>query len=233
MATAQGTAGIIATATTIAMEAEATDGDMGTAIAVGATGMIATGAGSGVIEITTEDFAVAMVFATTTMTVISGVEATEEIMTAMGITGGVAVTETADTTGAAVASTGVAVAIMETADTTGVAAGIMETADTTGAVEGITAMVGTMEAVDIMAAEDITVIDGLGRSVNLLRDQASKFRIHEEEDEMTKDPVCKMDIDEKQTNFHSDYAGRKYHFCSEECKDTFDSQPERYAASAA
>ena len=50
---------------------------------------------------------------------------------------------------------------------------------------------------------------------------------------MTKDPVCKMDIDETQTNFHSDYAGRKYHFCSEECKDTFDSQPERYAASAA
>jgi YHS domain-containing protein len=56
---------------------------------------------------------------------------------------------------------------------------------------------------------------------------------HEEEGEMTKDPVCKMDIDEKQTNFHSEYAGRKYHFCSEECKDTFDSQPERYAASAA
>src|SRR6184192_3651638 len=50
---------------------------------------------------------------------------------------------------------------------------------------------------------------------------------------MSKDPVCKMDIDEKQTNFHSDYAGRKYHFCSEECKDTFDSQPERYATTAA
>jgi len=50
---------------------------------------------------------------------------------------------------------------------------------------------------------------------------------------MTKDPVCKMDIDEKQTNFHSDYAGRKFHFCSEECKDTFDSQPERYATTAA
>ncbi len=52
---------------------------------------------------------------------------------------------------------------------------------------------------------------------------------------MTKDPVCKMDIDidEKQTNFNSEYAGRKYHFCSEECKDTFDSQPERYATTAA
>ncbi len=50
---------------------------------------------------------------------------------------------------------------------------------------------------------------------------------------MTKDPVCKMDIDETQTNFHSDHNGKKYHFCSEECKDTFDSQPERYTATAA
>jgi YHS domain-containing protein len=50
---------------------------------------------------------------------------------------------------------------------------------------------------------------------------------------MTKDPVCKMDVDEKKTNFSSEYAGRKYHFCSEECKDTFESQPERYATTAA
>ena len=50
---------------------------------------------------------------------------------------------------------------------------------------------------------------------------------------MTKDPVCKMDIDEKQTSFSSQYAGREYHFCSEECKDMFDSQPERYATTAA
>ncbi len=43
---------------------------------------------------------------------------------------------------------------------------------------------------------------------------------------MTKDLVCKMDVDEKKTNFNSEYAGRKYHFCSEQWKDTFDSQPE-------
>jgi YHS domain-containing protein len=42
-----------------------------------------------------------------------------------------------------------------------------------------------------------------------------------------------MDIDESRTNFHSQYAGREYHFCSEECKDTFDSEPQRYATSAA
>jgi YHS domain-containing protein len=50
---------------------------------------------------------------------------------------------------------------------------------------------------------------------------------------MTQDPVCKMEIDETEAEFHSTYGGQKFHFCSEECKDTFDSQPERYAASAA
>jgi len=50
---------------------------------------------------------------------------------------------------------------------------------------------------------------------------------------MTKDPVCQMDVDETQTKFKSDYAGLKFYFCSEECKDTFDSQPERYATTAA
>ena len=50
---------------------------------------------------------------------------------------------------------------------------------------------------------------------------------------MTTDPVCKMDIDEKEAEFSSQYAGRRYYFCSEECKDSFEGQPERYAASAA
>lgn len=50
---------------------------------------------------------------------------------------------------------------------------------------------------------------------------------------MTKDPVCGMNVDEKKTNFNSEYAGKKFSFCSEECKDTFESQPERYASNAA
>lgn len=153
------------------MEAEATEEDMGTAIAVGVTGMIAAGAGSGVIATTTEDSAVAMAFATTTMTVISGAEATEEITMATGIISGVAAMETADTTGAAAASIGVVVDTTETADITGAVEVIMGMADTTGVVEeGImTAEVTTM--VDIMV-EDITVTDGVG-SVNPLRDPAS------------------------------------------------------------
>jgi YHS domain-containing protein len=54
-----------------------------------------------------------------------------------------------------------------------------------------------------------------------------------EKNTMTKDPICKMDVDETKTNFYSDHEGLRYHFCSEECKDTFDSQPERYAIAAA
>ena len=50
---------------------------------------------------------------------------------------------------------------------------------------------------------------------------------------MVKDPVCGMDVDEKQSKFHSEHGGRQYHFCSEECKDTFDSQPQNYANQAA
>lgn len=50
---------------------------------------------------------------------------------------------------------------------------------------------------------------------------------------MTTDPVCKMQIDEKSSKFNSEHAGKKYYFCSEECKETFDEQPEKYARSAA
>jgi YHS domain-containing protein len=50
---------------------------------------------------------------------------------------------------------------------------------------------------------------------------------------MTIDPVCKMEIEESEAESTSQYAGQKFYFCSEECKDSFDSQPERYAASAA
>jgi len=42
-----------------------------------------------------------------------------------------------------------------------------------------------------------------------------------------------MDIDEKEAEFSAQYGGQRYYFCSEECKESFESQPERYAASAA
>jgi len=48
---------------------------------------------------------------------------------------------------------------------------------------------------------------------------------------MTKDPVCGMQVDEKNAPASSVYNGAFYGFCSEKCKDKFDLNPERYAVS--
>jgi YHS domain-containing protein len=50
---------------------------------------------------------------------------------------------------------------------------------------------------------------------------------------MTTDPVCGMKIDEKNAGFHLQFEGKKYYFCSENCKQEFETDPEQYAESAA
>jgi YHS domain-containing protein len=50
---------------------------------------------------------------------------------------------------------------------------------------------------------------------------------------MTKDPVCGMNVDENNAQYQSQYGGKKYTFCSEDCKKKFDHKPEQYARSAA
>jgi len=47
---------------------------------------------------------------------------------------------------------------------------------------------------------------------------------------MTKDPVCGMKIDEKQTKYKTRYKGKNYYFCSQRCKNDFDEKPEKYLA---
>jgi YHS domain-containing protein len=49
-----------------------------------------------------------------------------------------------------------------------------------------------------------------------------------EVNEMVKDPVCKMDVDEKKAKFKSDYNGKAYYFCSATCKTSFDKNPTKY-----
>ena len=49
---------------------------------------------------------------------------------------------------------------------------------------------------------------------------------------MAKDPVCGMDVDEKQAAGKSEYQGQTYYFCSPGCKTTFDKDPQKYAAQA-
>jgi YHS domain-containing protein len=50
---------------------------------------------------------------------------------------------------------------------------------------------------------------------------------------MTTDPVCGMRIDEKTSEFQTQFAGKKYFFCSEDCRKEFEDQPDEYLETAA
>ena len=49
---------------------------------------------------------------------------------------------------------------------------------------------------------------------------------------MVMDPVCGMHVDPNNAPAQSNYDGKTYYFCSEECKQTFDAAPDQYTASA-
>jgi Cu+-exporting ATPase len=42
------------------------------------------------------------------------------------------------------------------------------------------------------------------------------------------DPICKMDVDIATAELVSEYEGKKYYFCAQYCKDTFDTDPKKY-----
>ena len=46
---------------------------------------------------------------------------------------------------------------------------------------------------------------------------------------MQKDPVCGMTVDEKKTQLTSTYEGKKFYFCSSNCKTEFDKAPKKFA----
>ena len=45
---------------------------------------------------------------------------------------------------------------------------------------------------------------------------------------MAIDPVCKMQVDEKNAPATSEYNGKTYYFCAVGCKKAFDEDPEKY-----
>ncbi|MCE5266369.1 MAG: YHS domain-containing protein [Planctomycetaceae bacterium] len=45
-----------------------------------------------------------------------------------------------------------------------------------------------------------------------------------------KDPVCKMDVDVKSAGATVKHKGQNYYFCSNDCKEKFDKEPERYVS---
>jgi YHS domain-containing protein len=42
------------------------------------------------------------------------------------------------------------------------------------------------------------------------------------------DPVCGMEVDERQASGRSEYDGKVYYFCSAECQEEFEDDPESY-----
>jgi YHS domain-containing protein len=50
---------------------------------------------------------------------------------------------------------------------------------------------------------------------------------------MAKDPVCEMQVEERQAKTTSQYEGQTMYFCSPDCKEKFEQEPERYARQSA
>ena len=48
-----------------------------------------------------------------------------------------------------------------------------------------------------------------------------------------KDPVCGMQVNENDAAGKSEHNGQQYYFCSNECKQRFDRNPEQYARKTA
>ena len=49
---------------------------------------------------------------------------------------------------------------------------------------------------------------------------------------MVTDPVCGMQIEDSQAAAQTVYEGRTYYFCSVECRQTFEENPEEYVGQA-
>mgnify|MGYP000321246764 CR=1 FL=1 len=45
---------------------------------------------------------------------------------------------------------------------------------------------------------------------------------------MVIDPICLMEIDEKNAPFKSVHNGQTFYFCNESCKKKFEEDPEKY-----
>ena len=42
------------------------------------------------------------------------------------------------------------------------------------------------------------------------------------------DPICKMKVEVAITELFTDFEGKRYYFCAQYCKDTFEENPEKY-----
>jgi Cu+-exporting ATPase len=49
-----------------------------------------------------------------------------------------------------------------------------------------------------------------------------------QEGDVAVDPICKMKVEIATADLISDYKGKRYYFCAQYCKDTFEADPEKY-----
>ena len=49
---------------------------------------------------------------------------------------------------------------------------------------------------------------------------------------MAQDPVCNMEVEDNDKRFTSDFEGKSVQFCSQECKEEFDKNPEEFSEAA-
>lgn len=50
---------------------------------------------------------------------------------------------------------------------------------------------------------------------------------------MQTDPVCGMQVDEKTAKAKSENSGKQVYFCSDQCKQKFDQNPQQYTRKSA
>ena len=50
---------------------------------------------------------------------------------------------------------------------------------------------------------------------------------------MAKDPVCGMDVNERDAKGQAQYQGKTFSFCSQGCQQKFEQNPDRYARESA
>jgi YHS domain-containing protein len=58
------------------------------------------------------------------------------------------------------------------------------------------------------------------------------LRKAEKGEQMAVDPVCGMEINEQDSTISGTYNGKTFHFCSEQCKQKFQANPEQFAEAA-
>ena len=54
------------------------------------------------------------------------------------------------------------------------------------------------------------------------------FKLSGNKSNKTKDPVCNMSVDLEKTKFKSKFKEKLYGFCSQGCKNSFDTNPSLY-----